>query len=50
MSILQVVLGPDLQNILRLSYNSAIITIDFLRYDSLAKFKVLCPQINLGLS
>ena len=27
--------GPNLQNILRLSYNNAIITIDFLRYNSL---------------
>jgi len=29
--------GPNLQNILQLSYDNAVITIDFLRYDSIAK-------------
>ena len=28
---------PDLQNIKRLSYDNAVITIDLFRYDSLAK-------------
>ena len=29
--------GPGLPNIIRLSYDNAIISIDFLRYDSIAK-------------